>query len=42
MRHGGKSKYYLKRENQLIILMITDGKNWHYLAVKSYLNFLEE
>ena len=23
------------RRNQVILLMITDGKNWHYLAVKS-------
>ena len=24
----------LKRENQVILLMITDGEKWHYLAVK--------
>ena len=30
-----KSKYNFKRENQVILLMITDGKKWHYLAVKS-------
>ena len=24
-----------KRENQVILLMITGGKKWHYLAVKS-------
>ena len=30
------SKYNHKRENQVNLLMITDGdKNWHYLAVKS-------
>ena len=23
-----------KRENQVILLMITGGKKWHYLAVK--------
>ena len=23
-----------KRKNQVILLMITDGKKWHYLAVK--------
>ena len=34
IRHAYKSKYNLKRENQVIILMITDGKKWHYLAVK--------
>ena len=30
-----KSKYNLTRENQVILLMITDGKKWHYLAVES-------
>ena len=30
-----KSKYNLTRKNQLILLMITDGEKWHYLAVKS-------
>ena len=30
-----KSKYNFKYENQVILLMITDGKKWHYLAVKS-------
>ena len=29
------SKNNFKRENQVILLMITDGKKWHYLAVKS-------
>ena len=29
------SKYNHKRDNQVILLMITDNKNWHYLAVKS-------
>ena len=33
--HAYKPKYYLARENQIILLMITDGKKWHYLAVKS-------
>ena len=28
------SKHNLKRENQVILLMITDGKKWHYLVVK--------
>ena len=32
--HAYKSKYNLTRENQVIILMITDGEKWHYLAVK--------
>ena len=30
-----KSKYNLIRDNQVILLMISNGKNWHYLAVKS-------
>ena len=30
-----KSKYDFKRENHVILLTITDGKKWHYLAVKS-------
>ena len=34
IRHAYKSKYNLEHENQVIILMITDGKKWHYLAVK--------
>ena len=32
---GYKSKYNHKRKNQVILLMITDGKKWHYLAVRS-------
>ena len=34
IRHANKSKYNLTRENQVILLMITDGEKWHYLAVK--------
>ena len=34
MRHAYKSKYNLTCENQVILLMITDGEKWHYLAVK--------
>ena len=30
-----KSKHNFNRENQVILLMITDGKKWHYLTVKS-------
>ena len=30
-----KSKYNLIRDNQIILLMISDGKNWHYLTVKN-------
>ena len=35
VRLAYNSKYNFKRENQLILLMITDGQKWHYLAVKS-------
>ena len=35
IRHAYKSKYNLNRENQVILLVITDGGKWHYLAVKS-------
>ena len=35
MRHAYKSKYLLKRENQVILLIITDGEKWRYLTVKS-------
>ena len=34
IRHAHESKYNLKRENQVILLMITNGEKWHYLAVK--------
>ena len=30
-----RSKYNNKRENQVILLMISDNKKWHYLALKS-------
>ena len=33
IRHAYKSKHNLKRENQVILLMITDGEKWHYLAI---------
>ena len=35
IRHAYKSKYNLNRGNQVILLMITDGKKWHCLAVKT-------
>ena len=35
IRHAHKSKYNLKRENQVILLMITGSEKWYYLAVKS-------
>ena len=34
IRHACKSKYNLECQNQVILLTITDGKKWHYLAVK--------
>ena len=34
IRHAYKSKYNLARENKVILLMITNGEKWHYLAVK--------
>ena len=34
IRHAYKSKHNLNCENQVILLMIRDGKQWHYLAVK--------
>ena len=34
IRQAYKSKHNLKRENQVILLMITDGEKWHYLVVK--------
>ena len=29
-----KSRYNRKRKNQVVLLMITDGKKWHYIALK--------
>ena len=40
IRHAYKSKYNLKHENQVIVLLITDGKKWHYLAEKKKLSAL--
>ena len=31
IRHAYKSKHNLTRENQVILLMITNGEKWHYL-----------
>ena len=39
-RHRYKSRYNLNRGNQIILLMITDGKKWHYLVVKNSLHYL--
>ena len=30
-----KSKYNLIRDDQIILLVISNGENWHYLAVRS-------
>ena len=30
-----KSKYNLTQENQVILLIITDGEKWHYIAITS-------
>ena len=38
IRLAYKSKHNFKRENQVILLMITDGKKWHYLAVKRFMS----
>ena len=35
IRHTYKSKHNFKCENKVILLMISDGTKWHYLAVKS-------
>ena len=42
IRLACKSKHNLKRKNQVILLMITDGKKWHYLAIKSVPVLLRE
>ena len=34
IKHFYKSKFNFTREHQIILLMITDGQKWHYLAVK--------
>ena len=34
IRHAYKSKYNLECKNQVILLMITGGEKWNYLAVK--------
>ena len=35
MRQAYISKYNSKLDSQVILLMITDGEKWHYLAVKN-------
>ena len=39
IRLAYKSKYNRKRKNPVVLLMINDGKKWHYLALKSELVF---
>ena len=36
-----KSRYNLTREKQLILLMINNGENWHYLVVKNVAGLLK-
>ena len=40
IRNAYKSKYNLKRENEVVLLMITDSKEWYYLAAKICLHYL--
>ena len=35
-----KSKHNLTREKQVILLMISNGENWHYLTVKNLARLL--
>ena len=37
-----KSRYNLTREKQVILLMISNGENWHYLVVKNLAGLLKE
>ena len=41
IRQAYTSKYNSKRDNQVILLMITDGEKCHYLAVKSISRLLK-
>ena len=36
-----KSKHNLTREKQVILLMISNGENWHYIVVKSLAGLLK-
>ena len=42
IRLACKSKHNQKRKNQVILLMITDGEKWYYLAVKNLPRLLRE
>ena len=33
--HTYKSEHNHTRKNQVVLLMITDGEKWHYIALKS-------
>ena len=39
IRPAYTSKYNYKRDNEVILLMITDNEKWHYLAAKMYLDY---
>ena len=41
IRVSYRSEYNNKRKKQVILLMITDGKKWHYLAVTNLSALLE-
>ena len=42
IRRAFISKHSLKRENKVILLMITDGEKWHYVAVQNLPALLRE
>ena len=42
IRHAYKSKHNFKHKNQVILLVITDGEKWHYLALKKLSELLRE
>ena len=37
-----KSKHNLTREKKVMLLMMSNGEKWYYLAVKTYLDYSEE
>ena len=41
IRQAYISKYNSKRDNQVILLMITDGEKWHYLCGKKYIEIIK-
>ena len=42
IRHAYISKDNSRCDNQVILLMISDGKKWYYLTVKNYLHIFEK